>query len=113
EKELSIEESFSLSRTSKETILQSLYNDFDFAAAHLPTQYSSAEVNYPTKGAALGLKARVALHMSDWEVVRDAAKACIDLNVYELLPDFGDVLTQKMSKETILARPRSATAGVV
>lgn len=113
EKELKIDEAFSMGRTKKEDILQSIYNDFDFAASILPASYSSAEVRYPTKGAVLAFKARVALRMNDWETARDAAKACMDLGKYQLLPDFNGVLTEKDSKETIYARPRSALLNVV
>jgi len=113
EKELDIDEAFTLSRTNKSDILQSIYADFDYASSYLPVKYGSSELKLATKGAALGFKARIALHMSDWEVVRDAAKACMDLVEYQLLPDFSDVLTKKNSAETIFARPRSANLGVI
>ena len=112
ETELNIEEALTLSRMNKEEILQNIYNDFDFAASYLPTKYSSSEIKYPTKGAVLGFKARTALRMNDWTVVRDATQACINLGEYQLLPDFNDVLTMKNSSETIFSRPRSAELDV-
>ncbi|HTN39324.1 MAG TPA: RagB/SusD family nutrient uptake outer membrane protein [Arachidicoccus sp.] len=113
EKVLSIDDAFTIGRTKKEEILKSIYADLDYAAANLPPSYTSSELKYPTKGAALAIKARVALHMNDWKVVRDASKACMELKVYELLPDFNDVLTNKKSAENILARPRSAPLNVI
>lgn len=109
---IDVDEAFALVRTDKETVLQHIYDDFDFAAEHLPVAYGSGEVAYAAKGAALGFKARVALRMGDWETVRSATQACMELDVYELLPEFDDVLTQKQSNETIYARPRSAELGV-
>jgi hypothetical protein len=113
DKVLNIDEAFALSRTKKADILKNIYDDFDYAAANLPVKYSTSELKYATKGAALGFKARVALHMSDWKVVRDAAKACMDLGEYSLLADFNEVLTKKNSLETVFARPRSAELNVI
>ena len=112
EKELDIEEAYSLPRTNKTEILNKIYEDYDYAVTNLPVKYSSSETKYATKGAALGFKARIALHMGDWAVARDAAKACMDLGEYQLLPDFNEVLTEKNSVETIYARPRSAELDV-
>ena len=107
EKTVDIDEAFSMGRTNKADILQKIYADFDYAAANLPDTYPG--IKYATKGAALALKARIALYMGDFAVARDAAKACMDLNTYQLYPDFGELFLSKTknSVETIFAIPRS------
>ncbi|WP_163325432.1 RagB/SusD family nutrient uptake outer membrane protein [Draconibacterium mangrovi] len=106
---IGLDESFTMSRTDKEIILEGIYEDYDFAATYLPESYGSSENQRATKGAALALKARIALYMGDYEVARDAAKACMDLDIYELYSDFGKLFasTTKNSVETIFVVPRS------
>ena len=41
---MSLDESFTLTKTDKQTILKSIYDDFDFAIAHLPVSYGSCIV---------------------------------------------------------------------
>ena len=112
---LDIDEAFALSRTAKETILEGIYEDFDFAIENLPTEYSSGENQFATKGAALALKARIALYMGDYSVASNAAKACMDLGVYELYPDYQELFLSKTknSIETIFGTPRSVELGIV
>lgn len=106
---LDIEQAFDIGRTDKYEVLQHVYEDFDFAAEHLPIDYGSGELKRATKGAAYAMKARIALYMSDWEVVKSASEDCINLDVYSLHPDFGEYFlsSTKNSDETILAIPRS------
>ncbi len=101
---------YSLSRTDKATVLKQIYEDFDFAATHLPVSYGSSENKYSTQGAAYAMKARIALWMHDYATARDAAKACMDMNVYQLHDNYGDYFlpgTASSSPETIFANPRS------
>jgi starch-binding outer membrane protein, SusD/RagB family len=104
---LELEDAFSLGRTDKNTILNHIYDDFDAAISKLPVNYS--EKQFATKGVALAMKARSALYQHDWAVARDAAKACMDLGVYELYPDYGELFksTVKNPKEIIFAIPAS------
>lgn len=104
---LGLEESFSMSKTDKNVILNAIYEDFDFATDKLPVTRSG--LSGATKGAALALKARIALYMGDWTTARDAAKACMDLNTYELYPDYGKLFLSKTknTKEMIFGIPRS------
>lgn len=110
---LSLDEAFSLGRTDKATVLEGIYDDYDFAAQHLPETYSNSELQRATKGAALAMKARIALYNEDWEIARDAAKAVMDLNVYELYPDYGELFLSKTknSIESIFVMPRSVALG--
>ncbi len=111
---LDLEESFSMSRTDKNTILQAIYDDYDFAAANLPVSYGGSQNMYATKGAALAMKARIALFYEDWTVARDAAKACIDLGEYELFDDYQTLFLSKTKnpKELVFGIPRSQVLNV-
>lgn len=104
---LTVEEAFALSRKNKSEILQEIFKDFDHAFQYLPLTYSGFQ--RATKGAALAMKSRIALYMGDYEVARDAAKACIDLGAYELYPKYEDVFAKKtgLSNEIIFAIPRA------
>jgi hypothetical protein len=104
---LSIEESFEIGKTDKYTILQQIYEDFDRAADRLPKSYSGQQ--RATKGAAYAFKARAAIWMSDWATAAAAAKDCIDLGVYSLHPDFGQLFltSTRISPELIFTIPRS------
>lgn len=107
---LNVDEAFTLSRTNKNEILQEIYKDFDFAIDHLPLIYGSSESKLITKGAALGMKAQIALYMEDYEVARDAAKECIDLGIYALHPDFEELFHNKTknSSEAVFNLPMSS-----
>lgn len=110
---LGLEESFTLGRTDKNSILEAVYNDFDFAIQNLPESYSSSENKLATKGTAMAYKARIALYMGDFVTTKAAAKACIDLGVYELYPDFGELFisSTKNTNEELFGIPRSTELG--
>src|SRR5690606_22099266 len=82
DKTLSIEEANTIGQLDPQTLLTKIYEDFDFAATYLNETYSNAELKRATKGAALAMKARIALYMGDFEVAKTASKACIDLGLY-------------------------------
>jgi starch-binding outer membrane protein, SusD/RagB family len=111
-KTLTIDEAFSMGRTPKADVLKGIYADFDFAATNLPKTYSNSK--HATKGAAYAMKARIALYMGDNVTARDAAKACMDLNQYQLFSDFPSLFYTKTrnSTETVLGIPRSLALGV-
>lgn len=106
---LSIEEAKHIGRTDKETILENVYRDFDIAAEVLPKETE----NRANKGVVYALKARYALYNGDWEIAYKAAKACMDLNVYELYPDYSELFLSKTrnSVESILVFPGSIEYG--
>tara|TARA_R110002050_G_scaffold207382_1_gene343513 strand:+ start:3427 stop:5136 length:1710 start_codon:yes stop_codon:yes gene_type:complete len=103
---MDIDEAFSVGRTDKATILEAIYADYDYAIVNLPNNSSEGRA---TKGAALALKARIALYNEDWTIARDAAEACIDLGTYSLHPDYGELFlsSTKSSPEFIFTIPRS------
>ena len=89
-----------MGRTELTQVKQFVYDEFDKASEVLPTSYSG-EIR-ATKGAALALRL-VCLYMGDWEIAATAAKAVVDLGVYELHENYGDLflpLTAN-SKESI------------
>ncbi|MCI5719602.1 MAG: RagB/SusD family nutrient uptake outer membrane protein [Bacteroidales bacterium] len=109
---VSIEEALTMERTPKSTLIPLVYEDYDKAIAGLPeaTDYQASRA---TKGAAMAMKARFALRMGDWKTAAEASKACMDLGVYELESSFEKLFLQttKVSKEYILALPRSVELG--
>lgn len=110
---MALEDAYKAGRTEKGEILKHIYEDFDYAAEKLPAEYASSETKRATKGAAYAMKARIALFFNDYETARDAAKSCIDLNYYELYPDFGELFKSKTknSIETVFGMPRDIAYG--
>ncbi|WP_339717256.1 RagB/SusD family nutrient uptake outer membrane protein [Cyclobacterium amurskyense] len=111
---LSLEEAFTMGRTDKNTIKEAVYQDFDVAASLLPESYGSSENKLATKGAAYAMKARFAIQMGDFAIARDAAKACMDLGVHELYPNYEELFltSTRNPSEVIFAMPRSRSLNV-
>lgn len=109
-----LEEAYTTPRTGKEEVLKTVYEDFDFAIEHLPVSYPSSEPGRATKGAAMAFKCRTALYNENWALAKDAALKCMELGVYKLYPDFGELFLSKTGKvdEIIYSVPRSVTLGV-
>ncbi|MGO1242949.1 MAG: RagB/SusD family nutrient uptake outer membrane protein [Sphingobacterium sp.] len=111
---ITIEQAFAIGRTDAAEILQEVYADFDYAIENLPEENSSSSVTRVSKGAAIAMKARVALWQSDWQIVRDETKKLIDLGLYSLHPDYQTYFqSKKMESETIFSLPRSRDLTVV
>lgn len=106
---IDIDEAFNIGRTPKQEIIPLVYEDFDKAAAGLPISYSGSSSQRATSGAALALKARFALYMGDWKIAAEAAKACMELGIYNLYPNYSELFlsTTRNTEETIFAIPRS------
>jgi len=104
-------------RNSKDSILQFIFAELDFAASNLPSSYPSSAVKRLTRGAALAIKARTALYFSKWDIARDAARGVIDLanmGIYKLYPSYA-ALFQKAgenNQELIISIPRDQTQNV-
>lgn len=108
---LTLEESYGITRTGKDQVLDFIFKELDFAIANLPETYAQAEVKRLTKGAALAVKARTALYVGKYDVARDAAKAVMDLgaaNVYSLNASYSQLFLKagETSKELIVSIPR-------
>lgn len=69
--DLSLQEARTISRTPRAQVLAFILSELDAAAADLPanTELSTNERGMLTKGAALGLKARVLLYEGEWQQV--------------------------------------------
>ncbi len=108
---LPLDSAFMVKRTDKAIVLKGIYDDFDFAAGKLPATYSANTVQRVSKGAALAMKARIALYMGDFATASSAAKACMDLGVYKLYPDFGSYFlpSTKNASESVFLLPRSVS----
>ncbi|SFF82818.1 MULTISPECIES: RagB/SusD family nutrient uptake outer membrane protein [Salegentibacter] len=104
-------------RDPKEEVVDFVLNDLEDAAQYLPEEIPSGEnLGRMNKGAALALKARMALYNERYDVAEDAAKRVMDMGVYELYStgnpesDYYDLFTYEgklangNNKETIIAR---------
>lgn len=102
-------------RRPKEELIPLVYADFDKAIEGLPVSYGQSAPVHFTKGAAMAMKARFALYMGDYEMAEKAAKACMDLGVYSLEPDYAKLFKQstKVNPEKVFVLPRSIENDVV
>lgn len=104
-------------RTPREQVIDFLLEDLDLAAQHLPAEIPGGDdVGRMNKAAALGLKARIALYNQRWDVAEQAARAVMDMGIYELYSNgdpntsYKELFTYKgnlsggNNRETIIAR---------
>ena len=107
-----IESAYQLGRIDKKEILKKIYADFDKAIELLPEDYPSKTVRV-NKAVAQAFKARTALWMLDYPVVKEAAKACIDSKKFALDSDYARIFlsTTTSSPEWIFCFPRSVELG--
>lgn len=96
-KGMTLEEAYTAVRTPKSEILAYAYECLDKAAEYLPTSYTGQQ--RPTKGAALGFKARFALFHEDWETTIQAAEDCMNLEVYKLHDNYQQLFIADSSPE--------------
>jgi len=93
---IDVDEAFKLTRTPKSEILTFIYKELDEATADLPNKYTATtDKGRITKGAALAMKARIALYHNDWAVAKASTKAVMDLGVYKMYPSYRDLFTYK------------------
>ncbi len=113
---LTIEEVY-VPRNPKEEVVDFILQDLEEAAQHLPAAIpTGANLGRMNKGAALALKARVALYNGRWAVAEKAAKDVMDLGVYHLFTSgdpnrnyydlftYAGKLSRGNNRETIIAR---------
>src|SRR5690606_26172924 len=111
---ISIEEAFALGRHDAKEILKEVYADFDYAIENLPEENNASEVNRVNRGAAIAMKARVALWMSDWEIVKEETQKLMASEKYALHPDYERYFqSKKAESETIFSLPRSRDLSIV
>lgn len=114
EEVLDIEQALNQKQMDKAQVLKNIYADFDSAIINLPKTYAANELKRASAGAAMAMKARIALHMGDFATARDAAKACMDLKLYKLHDNFSNLFLSKTknSVETVFGMPRSVALNV-
>lgn len=90
-----------LPRNTREEVISQVLTDLDNAASVLPVSYSAP--GRATKGAALALKTRVLLYESRWSEAAQSAKDVMDLNQYNLFPEYRGLflLENENNKEVI------------
>jgi len=74
-------------RASKEEVYAAIEQDLTDAASVLPQAYGPSDVGRATKGAALGLHAKVAMYQGKWAMVLDFTNQVKGLG-YGLFPDY-------------------------
>jgi hypothetical protein len=78
---------YNIPRTAKAAVYTQIEQDLTDAAAALPSSYASADLGRATKGAALGMHAKVAMYQKKWTDVLNYTNQVIALG-YSLYPDF-------------------------
>ncbi len=87
-------------RTPKADIYTQILSDCDLAASLLPNSYASTDVGRATKGAALGLAAKICIYQKNWTKVLDYTSKIKALNIYALMPDYQDNFRKKTQNNT-------------
>lgn len=97
-----------VARNTEAEVRAQIAKDLDEALAGISTEPSAR--GRIAKGAVLAIKMREGLYYEDWQKAKDAAQAIIDLNQYELDPDYSNLfkLSGVGSKEIIVADQRIA-----
>lgn len=112
---------FNVPRNSYEECMAFIVKELEEAADLLPLDYDAANKGRITKGAAMAILSRALLYDASpyydrsvsntdpvkWQKAADAAKAVIDLGIYELYPDYKTLFLESAAynSEIIWARP--------
>lgn len=94
---MSLDEAYEAVKSPKIEVLAYANECFDKAIMALPLSYTGQQ--RPTKGTALGLKARFALFHKDYQTAVNAAKECMDLGIYKLHTNYEDLFKADKSSE--------------
>ncbi|GAB2796179.1 RagB/SusD family nutrient uptake outer membrane protein [Rhabdobacter roseus] len=92
-------------RASKAEITDFILAELAAIKPHLPTQVATNARGRASRGAALALMARAALYNQQWETAAQAAQELMQLNVYQLHNNYGQLFMYagQNSSEIILA----------
>lgn len=116
-------------RSSVSDVVEAIVEDCDEAAAHLeltPWRNTASAYGHATKGAALALKSRVLLYAASplyldwqnldesslpsdpekWKRAADAAKEVIDLGIYSLYGNYGELFANNLSNTEFIFQKR-------
>lgn len=78
---------YNIPQAEKTAVYAQIEKDLTEAAAALPQSYGAADLGRATKGAALGMKAKVAMYQNKWADVLALTNQVMGLG-YDLYPDF-------------------------
>ena len=96
-KGMTLDEAYVAVRSPKSEVLAYAYECLDKAIEYLPDSYATQQ--RPTKGAALGFKARFALFHGDWQTAASAAEKCMNLGIYKLHDNYAELFKANSSSE--------------
>lgn len=111
-----LDDNFTKGRSTFEETVTQVISDIDLAIPLLPESYTSdQEYGRLTKGAVMAMKSRMLLYaasplfntsgdVSKWQAAAAAAKAVIDLNLYQLESDYKKMFLEYKDNEIILVR---------
>lgn len=107
---LNEEEAREQTRISQEQIWDFVDAELTEIASHLPESYSGKDLGRITKGAAFAMNARAMLYAERWTQAAESAKDVMDLNVYSLHPNYGNLFRYagQNNNEIILDRQYSS-----
>ncbi|MDP4204964.1 MAG: RagB/SusD family nutrient uptake outer membrane protein [Bacteroidota bacterium] len=103
-KNITVPESKTISRTSHADVLKFVRAELDSASEVLPASYAGSDIGRITSGAAISLKARTYLYENDWVNVASTCLQIIDSKEYSLFPDYAGLfsITNEHNSEVIL-----------
>ena len=103
---------YNIARAPKDQVYAQIEQDLTDAAAVLPATYGNADLGRATKGAALGMHAKVALYQKKWADVASLTNQVMGLG-YDLLPDFEQLFrtNNENSRESIFEIQAELVAG--
>jgi len=117
-KPFTLNDDFNVKRNSYAEVMSFILSEIEEAIALLPATYPAAEQGRLTKGAAMAIKSRAALYRASplnnpendpekWKFAADAAKAVIDLGMYNLFQDYRTMFLEEnaYNSEMIWQRP--------
>lgn len=78
---------YNIPRADKATVYAQIEKDLNEAAAALPASYGASDIGRATKGAAIGMHAKVAMYQKKWDDVLSLTNQVIGMG-YSLFPDF-------------------------
>lgn len=89
-------------------------NELNFAAANLPPSWDPRFVGRATRGAALGILAKVYLTQGKWALAQGTASAVMSSGVYNLSTPYNQVFSEsgENSREAIFEVQATATASI-
>lgn len=106
-------EEYNIPRTPKAQVWAAIEADLTVAAAVLPTSYGPTDVGRATKGAALGMHAKVSMYQQKWQQAFDLTNQVMAMG-YSLVPNFDAVfrIQNENSPESIFEIQSQVLPGI-